>query len=194
MSESTRWTVLAHLLRPQGRKGELLAELHTDFPERFSDRADVSLASPGFDGAPQEARSAHVTAHWLPLGKNEGRIVLAFAGVDSITGAEALAGLDVLIATEDRVPLEEDAAYIDELVGCLVLDGEEPIGTIVSVEFSTTPDGLRRLPDVAPLLTVVTTGGDEILIPYVRAFLISQDTAAREIRMRLPPGLLDLNS
>ena len=42
------WVVLAHLLRPQGRKGEVLAELFTDFPERFEDQRRVFLAAPGF--------------------------------------------------------------------------------------------------------------------------------------------------
>ncbi len=194
MSISVRWTVLAHLLRPQGRKGELLAELLTDFPERFADRTGVFLAGPGFAGTPEKARPALIAAHWLPVGKNAGRVVLSFAGVDSINMAEPLCGLDVLIPSEDRVALEPGSEYIDDLVGCTVFDGEEPIGAIASVEFSTTPDGTRKLPDVAPLLTVVTKGGDEILIPYAQDFLLSQDTTAREIRMQLPAGLIDLNA
>lgn len=193
MNDDFRWTVLAHLLRPQGRRGEILAELLTDFPERFADRTAVFLAAPGFAGSPQDARPVHVTAHWLPVGRNEGRVVLAFAGIDSIEAAEVLSGLDVLIPEEQRVELGADSEYIDDLVGCTVLDGEEPVGTIASVSFSTTPDGTRRLVDVAPLLTVVTMGGDEVLIPYAREFLLEQDVPNRRIRMRLPTGLLDLN-
>ena len=194
MSQDTspRWTTLAHLLRPQGRKGEILAELSTDFPERFADHPRVFLAPPDFSGPETAAREAEVTASWLPTGKNEGRIVLAFAGVDSISAAELLAGLEVIIPSSERLPLEEGADYIDDLVGCTVFDGLSEIGTLESISFSTAPDG-RKLPEVAPLLSVVTRRGDEVLIPYARQFLLSLDTSARRIHMALPPGLVDLN-
>ncbi len=192
LDASSPWTTLAHLLRPQGRKGELLAELLTDFPERFTAHPRVFLAAPGFTGPETSARPAEITSFWLPTGKNEGRIVLAFAGTDSINQAELLAGLEVIIPSSERLPLEEGAEYIDDLVGCTVFDGLVELGTLDSIEFSTASDG-KKLPDVAPLLTVVTTGGDEILIPYVQQFLRSVDVPARRIHMALPEGLVDLN-
>jgi 16S rRNA processing protein RimM len=191
-SEFVDWTVLAHLLRPQGRKGELLAELLTDFPERF-ENARVFLAKPQFDGPRSAAREMGVERHWLPVGRNHGRIVLAFAGIDSIEKAEEIAGLHVLVPTEERVPLEEDAEYISDLIGCMVLDGAAAIGTVTGVEFATTPDGSRRLEAAAPLLTVTGPDGGEMLIPYVQAFLISVDAAAKRIEMKLPEGLLEIN-
>ncbi len=187
------WTVLAHLLRPQGRKGELLAELLTDFPERFEDRPGVFLAKPDFSGPEAQARPIEVLNHWLPVGRNHGRIVLALAGIDSIEKAELLAGLDVIIPVGQRVELEDDAEYISELTGCIVFDGPIEVGTVTGVEFPTTADGNRRLQDAAPLLTVETAAGDEILIPYVQAFLISLRPAEKRIDMQLPPGLIDLN-
>ena len=189
---SAAWTTLAQLLRPQGRKGELLAELLTDFPERFTDHPRVFLAPAEFKGPQTAARTAEVTSFWLPSGKNQGRIVLAFAGIDSITQAESIAGLEVLIPTEERLPLEEGAEYIDDLIGCAIYDGLTQIGTLDSIEFSTGADGKKQL-DVAPLLTVVTSMGDEILIPYVQQFLLSVDIPARRIQMSLPEGLVDLN-
>src|SRR5260370_5807898 len=91
------WIVLVPLLRPQGRKGEVLAELFTDFPERFEDQKRVFLAAPGFAGEEAEARPVEVVAFWLPVGKNEGRVVLQFAGIATISDAESIAGQDVLI-------------------------------------------------------------------------------------------------
>jgi 16S rRNA processing protein RimM len=187
------WIVLAHLLRPQGRKGELLAELLTDFPERFEDRARVFLAPPGFQGQPEEARTAEVVAHWLPVGKNEGRIVLHFAGIDSITEAESLAGKDVLIPAEERLPLKDDSVYISELVGSTVYDSDKLIGIVDDVQFATTADGSRRLEDAAPLLEVTSPNGEEILIPFVKAFLVSVDPEIKRIEMKLPEGLIEIN-
>jgi 16S rRNA processing protein RimM len=194
MTESTPgWIVLAHLLRPQGRKGELLAELLTDFPERFGEKPRVFLAAPGFDGDEAEARSAEVVAFWLPVGKNEGRVVLQFAGVETISDAELIAGRDVLVPRKERLPLDDDSAYISELIGCTVWDGALAIGVVEDVQFAMTPDGGRRLEEAAPLLSVLSPDGDEILIPFAKAFLVQVDTDTKRIEMRLPEGLLDVN-
>jgi len=193
ISPAASWTVLAHLLRPQGRKGELLAELFTDFPDRFAERNRVFLAKTGFTGPESQARPATVTNHWLPVGRNQGRIVLSFAEIDSIERAEALAGLDVLIPAEARVELDDDSDYISDLLGCAVFDQGNTIGIVVGVDSPTSPDGGRRLADAAPLLSVETPAGDEILIPYVQSFLTSRDIAAKRIDMTLPSGLTDLN-
>jgi len=190
---SASWTVLAHLLRPQGRKGEVLAELLTDFPARFDDRDQLYLAPPDFAGAAADARAIQITGHWLPVGRNQGRIVLTLAGVDSIEKAELLAHLEVIVPSSSRVELENDEEYIDDLIDCLVYDGPNPIGTVTGVDFPTTPDGTRRLDSAAPLLTVLTPEGDEVLIPYVQSFLVALSTSDKRIDMNLPAGLLDLN-
>jgi 16S rRNA processing protein RimM len=194
MTQSTSaWIVLAHLLRPQGRKGEVLAELFTDFPERFEDHKRVFLARPGFNGEEEEARTADVIAFWLPVGKNEGRVVLQFAGIDTISDAETIAGLDVLVPREERLPLDDESVYISELIGCTVYDGGKAVGVVDDVQFATTADGARRLEDAAPLLAVISPDGDEVLIPYAKAFLVTVDTDARRIEMTLPAGLIEIN-
>jgi len=194
MTESASpWVVLAHLLRPQGRKGELLAELHTDFPERFGEQKQVFLAPPGFAGEQAQAREAEVASFWLPVGKNEGRIVLHFSGIETISQAEQLAGLDVVIPREQRRALDDEAVYISELVGCTLYDGATAVGLVADVQFPTSPDGNRRLEEAAPLLEVTSFDGDEILIPFVKSFLVSIDTKAKRIDMTLPPGLIEIN-
>ena len=194
MTQSTpAWIVLAHLLRPQGRKGEVLAELFTDFPERFEDQKRVFLAAPGFAGEEAEARPAEVVAFWLPVGKNEGRVVLQFAGIDTISDAESIAGLDVLVPRGERLPLDDESVYISELIGCTVYDGPLAVGVVEDVQFAMTADGGRRLDDAAPLLAVRSPEGDEILIPFAKAFLVGVDTEAKRIDMTLPQGLIEGN-
>jgi 16S rRNA processing protein RimM len=187
------WVVLAHLLRPQGRKGEVLAELFTDFPERFEDQRRVFLAAPGFDGEETEARSAEVVAFWLPVGKNEGRVVLQFAGIDTISDAESIAGQDVVVPREERLRLDDDSVYVSEMIGCTVYDGALPVGVVEEVQFAMTADGGRRLEDAAPLLAVRSPEGDEILIPFAKAFLVAVDTGAKRVEMTLPEGLIEVN-
>jgi 16S rRNA processing protein RimM len=193
-----QWVVLAQLLRPQGRKGEILAELLTDFPERFDTQKRVFLAKPGFSGPESDARLAEVAAFWLPLGKNEGRIVLHLTGIDSINEAEPLSGLEVIVPASERLELDEDSNYISDLIGCTVFDladTSQPVsvGNVTDVHFATTSDGGRRLDDAAPLLAVETPEGEEVLVPFVKAFILALDPKNKRIEMSLPSGLLEVN-
>jgi len=199
MEPTSQWIVLAQILRPQGRRGELLADLFTDFPERFDQHRQVWLAPQGFADQGGDAQSrasaepAEVASHWLPVGRNAGRIVLHFAGVDTIEQAEKLAGKEVLVPLTERLPLDPGAAYISDLVGCTVYDRGAALGVVDSVEFPTTPDGTRRLEEAAPLLVITSSEGDEILVPFANAFLLELDLAAKTIRMALPEGLAEIN-
>ena len=191
---SERWISLAHLLRPQGRKGEVLAELLTDFPEGLVGRDNLYVAPEGFAGAADAARACRIMESWMPKGRNEGRSVLAIEGGGTIEAAEELAGYDLLVEAAHRVSLEDGAAYISDLVGCSVFDGERLVGLVETVEFPTSPDGRRRLEDASPLLVVALPGGGgEAMIPFTKRFLRGIDASAKTIRMDLPPGLLDLS-
>ena len=204
MESTPRWVVLAQILRPQGRKGEVLADLFTDFPERFEEHPRVWLAAAGSaesgtvrsDGTSltdASVHEAHVASYWLPVGRNAGRIVLHLAGVDTIEQAERLAGKEVVVPLADRVPLDADAAYVSDLMGCTVFDRGAPIGVVEGVQFSMSPDGLRRLDEAAPLLAVRSAEGDEILVPFAKAYLLELDLSAKSIRMALPEGLAEVN-
>jgi 16S rRNA processing protein RimM len=198
MSSASQWTLLARILRPQGRKGEVLADLFTDFPERFASSPAVWLASGGFAEAEtaerQAPEAAEVVTHWLPVGRNAGRIVLQFAGIDSISAAEQLSGKEVVVPAEARMPLESGAAYISDLIGCTVYDGGEAVGTVEDVQFATTPDGTRRLEDAAPLLVVQAPNQGEVLIPFANEYIVQLDSAGKAIRMTLPEGLTKVNA
>ena len=106
-AQPENWVWLARIRRPQGRKGEVFAEILTDFPEKFAERRQVLAAArrdrvPG-DRPPLRAR-VELANHWL----HKGGIVLHFAGVDSISAAEELKGLIVAVPQAERAPLAED--------------------------------------------------------------------------------------
>ena len=98
-----------------------------------------------------------------------------------------------LIPRPERLPLEDDSVYISELAGCAVYDGSRLVGTVEDVQFAMTPDGARRIEDAAPLLVVLSDDGEEILIPFAKAFLVTVDTEAKRIEMALPEGLVEVN-
>jgi 16S rRNA processing protein RimM len=178
------WVLLARIVRPQGRHGEVLADLFTDFPERFAERKRLllRLSAGALLDVTQEAT---LESHWL----HKGRVVLKFGGVNSITEAERLRGFDVVIPREERMPLEGDAVYVSDLLGVRVIDvargGAEDAGEITDVE----PEGAGPA-----MLVVRTQSGDERLIPFVRAYLRKMDIEAKRLEMELPVGLLAMQA
>ncbi len=168
------------MLGPQGRRGEVLAELHTDFPQRFEQRRELWGLGP--DG---KRRQFQLEEHWF----HKGGVVLKFAGVDSISDAEQLAGMELQIPLEQRAELEEGAVYISELAGCEVWvagdSGTRLLGKIKDVEFGG---------GAAPLLVVSAAGGEEFLVPYAEEFLQARDLERKRIEIKLPEGLLELQA
>ncbi len=207
---NTGWFPIARLLRPQGRRGELLADPLSDLPDLFAANRDVVLAAANATTPVAGAANLRIEEHWFPTGKNAGRVVLKLSGCDSISAAEALAGQQVLIAADQLPALEAGTFFVGDLVGCTLYNAAAPtsepvgVGTVVDVEFATGPDGRTRIEDAAPLLAVElirpvqTTPGpegpeavDPMLVPFVLAWIEEIDVAARRITMRLPEGLLD---
>ncbi len=176
------WVLLARIVRPQGRRGEVLADIFTDFPEHFTERKRLFLRPPQ---GTETMREARVESHWL----HKGRVVLKFSQVDSIADAETLRGFEVVIPREERMPLEGDAVYVSDLLGVRVIDvsrgGAEDAGEITDVE-----------PEAAgpAMLVVRTPAGDERLIPFVRAYLRKIDLEAKRMEMELPLGLLAMQA
>jgi 16S rRNA processing protein RimM len=209
-ASAPRWVAIARLLRPQGRRGELLADPLTDLPEVFQPGREVTLALAGVASPLPAQPTLRVEEAWSPTGKNAGRIVLKLSGCDSITAAEAFAGRDLLIPAAELPALEPGAFFVAELLGCELYDGRVLAGIIVDVQFPTSPDGRTRLEDAAPLLAIQLphpaqphpaqpsnnlesepkSTPEPVLVPFIRAWLESVDLPARRIVMNLPAGLL----
>jgi 16S rRNA processing protein RimM len=163
------------VVKPQGRIGEVAADLYTDFPERFEQRTRVYLLDPA-----GSRREAQIEQHWF----HKGRVILKLAGVDSISDAERLAGCEIQLPQDERAPLESDAVYVSDLVGCRVSDGGRELGEVADVVFGAGE---------APLL-IVKDGAKEYMIPFAQAYLKQMDTAAKRIEMDLPEGMLELDA
>ena len=183
--DTTQWTWLARIRRPQGRKGEVFADILTDFPEKFADRRRLWLVPENVKpGRPATPREVSLANHWL----HKGGIILHFSGIDSINDAETLAGLIVAIPQTERAPLPEDETYIGDLIGC----------TLVNVAEST-PQAIGEIEDVdrtaGPVALLVVRGASgEILVPFAKSYLRKIDLTARRVEMALPEGLADLNA
>jgi 16S rRNA processing protein RimM len=177
-----QWAWLARIRRPQGRKGEVFADILTDFPEKFADRRSLWLLKEGASAA--APRRAELIADWL----HKGGIVLHFAGIDSISDAETLSGLIVAIPMAERAALAEDEVYIADLVGCTLFD----VAGAAPVEVGEIEDVDRAAGPVA--LLVVRGAAGEVLVPFAKSYLRKLDLANKRVEMALPEGLTELNS
>ncbi len=166
---------LARVLKVQGRRGEVLVEPLSDVPDRF--RAGLKLLALGKNEARRELRVEELWPH-----KN--RLALKFAGVDSISDAEALVGSELQVPRGERAQLEPGWNYVSDLVGCIVFDHDRELGRVEDVQFGAGE---------APLL-IVKAGSREYQIPYAETYLQSVDLGPKEIRMLLPDGMLELDA
>jgi 16S rRNA processing protein RimM len=164
---------VARIARPQGHRGEVIADLLTDFPERFARLGRVYVKSA--DGRLLLLDLENSRLH-------KGRVALKFAGCDSISGAEELRDARVLVSRDQLVELPEDTYYDFDLIGCeAVATGGQHLGHVEEVQNY----------GAAPLL-VVRGGARELLIPFVLSICVEIDTGRKRIVVDPPEGLLDL--
>jgi 16S rRNA processing protein RimM len=209
------WVWLAQIRHTQGRKGEVYADILTDFPEKFAERKRLwllaeqsasKLDSEGGGGFNPRIKPTEPMRALAPEGPakpsavatprevdlvahwlHKGGIVLHFAGVDSITAAETLNGLIVTIPRAERAALDEDEVYIGDLIGCTLVDVAE-----------TAPVAIGEIENVdrtaGPVALLVVRGAaGEVLVPFAKSYLRSINLQARRVEMALPDGLTDLN-
>lgn len=195
---------LARILRARGRRGEVAAEILTDFPERLTKLREAYL----WDGT-RELGRVGVRSCWLARSRG-GQAIFHFEGVDSIAEAEKLVGLTVQVPLADRMPLPAGRYYVTDLIGCEVWErgtsgayparpersrgepaecispGSSRLGIVRDVQFTgqDTPG--------TPLLVVDTPQG-ELLIPLAEEICTRIDTSARRIEVLLPGGLRELS-
>lgn len=166
--------IVARAVRARGLKGEIVADVLTDFPERFNDISRLIGIGPTGDRKRLELEN-----HWF----QKERVVLKFAGCDNIETAETLIGYELGVPETERVKLTKDEFYDWELEGCAVeMDQGRAIGKVREV---------MRTGGVE-LLVVEDGAGREHLIPMAQSIVVSVDIARRKIVIDPPEGLLEL--
>jgi 16S rRNA processing protein RimM len=173
-STGREFVAIARITRTRGLRGEVRADLLTDFPERFSHLREVGLQLPG-----GERLTLQLEEHWF----HQGRLILKFIGYDTIEQAQSLVGGILQISEEELVELENDEFFHFQLVGCDVFTMKGArVGRVTKVmETAGTP-----------LLVVDDAQGSERLIPFAESICPEVDIEAKQIRIDPPDGLLDL--
>ena len=165
---------VARVRRARGVKGEVAADIWTDFPERFERLEELIAVFPG-----GERRRLALEGHWL----HGDRVVLKFRGFDSPEEAAALAGCELAVPEGEAVELEEGAYYDWQLEGCRVETvGGRQLGAVGEV---------LHTGGEAPVLVILDRSGRENLVPLAESICVEIDTGRKLIRVDAPEGLLE---
>jgi len=165
---------VARIVKVRGLRGEVAADVLTDFPERFADLNEVVGIAPD-----QRTRSLQIEEYWF----HGNRVVLKFTGYDSIDAAKELVGYEVAVPSGQRVKLPPNQFYEWELAGARVETvASEPVGVVREV---------MRTGGVE-ILVIVNDAGREVLVPMAGDICVEVDVDKQLIRIDPPAGLLEL--
>lgn len=162
---------IARIAKPRGLRGEMIAEILTDFPERFEKVSRITAVLS--DGSTEKLRLSN---HWFQAG----RVVLKFEAIDRIEDAEKFRNADICVYESEAVDLESDEYFDWQLEGCRVETVEgETIGIVTSVMRTGATEIL------------VVAGEKEFLIPFAEAICTEVDIENKRIVIDPPDGLLE---
>ena len=170
--EPNDWVVLGTIDRSRGLRGEVVVTPLAGDAESFLGRS-VSLRRREV----AVSKQAKIEKAW----QQGARVVLKFAGIDTIEAAETLRGMELCVKPEDRLPLGEGEYYLSDLVGCQLFDDGVPVGPVI---------GWEEAP--GSILLTIQHGSRQALVPFVGAICTKVDLPNRRIEASLPQGLLDL--
>jgi 16S rRNA processing protein RimM len=222
MTTPEDWVWLARIRHTQGRKGEVYADILTDFPEKFAERKRLwLLAAPLTEKSVQDGMKCQGTT----LRQAQGRLSVvpqtsknksqasAPAGNASPREVELIAhwphkggivlhfaGVDSISAAETlkgltvAIPRSARAALAEDEVYTGDL-----IGCALIDVAGTEPVTVGEIESVdrtagAVALLVVQGATGEILIPFAKSFLKKIDLKTKRVEMALPEGLVELNA
>ena len=163
---------VARVVRTRGLKGEVVADILTDFPERFELLETVTAVRES-----GERLELKIEKFWF----QNGRVILKFKGYDTVEGGETLRNVEICVPESEAVELDEGEYFDWELAGCKVetISGE----AIGEVRELMRTGGTELL--------VVAGETKEYLIPFANAICVEVDIENKLIRVDLPEGLLE---
>ena len=156
------------LRRPHGVQGEIVMDLHTDFPERMKSGRKLFV---GEEYKPMTL--TNVRPHQLGL-------LVKFKGVETPEDAGMYRNQWVYIKAKDAPPLPDGKIYQYELIGFKVVDeNDNPLGELVEILETGAND----------VYVVKDDSDKEILLPNIPSVILDLDTGARLMRVHLLDGL-----
>jgi 16S rRNA processing protein RimM len=162
------YLTVGFLRRPHGLHGEIIMDLHTDFPERM-----------------KRGRKLFVGDEYQPITLTNVRphqsgLLVKFDGIETPEDAGQLRNQWVYIKAKDAQPLREGQIYQHELFGFRVVDeNDNQLGELVEIIETGAND----------VYVVRDDSGKEILLPAIPSVILDLDLTRRLMRVHLLEGL-----
>ena len=156
------------LRRPHGLQGEIIMDVHTDFPERM-----------------KTGRKLYVGDEYKPMTlagvrPHQSGLLVQFKGIETSEDAGLYRNQWVFIKAEDAPPLPEGQIYQYELIGFKVIDeADNLLGELVEILETGAND----------VYIVRDDSGRELLLPAIPSVILDLRPADRYIRVHVLEGL-----
>lgn len=161
--------VVGKLRRAHGIHGEILMELHTDFPERLT------------PGVVVYAGDGHRSLHFRSVRPHGAGLLVSFEEIQTSEEAGELRNQLVYVSAEDRPALDEGEFYHHELIGMCVFDEAcTELGRVVEILETGAND----------VLVLKNEVDKSVLLPWIDQVILGVDIQAGIINVRTIPGLL----
>jgi 16S rRNA processing protein RimM len=162
------YLVVGFLRRPHGVRGEIIMDLHTDFPERLRNGRKLFVG---------EVHHPMTLARTRPHAKG---MLVKFKGIETPEEVGELHNQWVYVKAADVPALPESQIYQHELFGFKVLDeNDHPLGELVEIIKTGAND----------VYVVKDESGKEILLPAIPSVILNVDPDRRLMRVHLLEGL-----
>jgi 16S rRNA processing protein RimM len=162
------YLTVGFLRRPHGVQGEIIMDLHTDFPERMKRGRKLFV---GEDHQPMTLTSVR---------PHQNGLLVKFKGIETPDDAGKLRNTWVYIQAKDAPPLPEGQLYQHELFGFKIVDEDgNPLGVLVEI----IEAGANNV------YVVRDDSGKEILLPAIPSVILELDTGRRLMKVHLLEGL-----
>jgi len=162
------YLVVGFLRRPHGVQGEMLMDLHTDFPERLRKGRKLLVG---------EDHKAITLASTRPHAKG---MLVRFNGIETPEEAARFRNQWVYVNASEVPELPEGQIYQHELFGFSVVDeNDQLLGELVEI-IETGANNVYVVRD---------RSGKEVLLPAIPSVVLDLDPARRSMRVHLLEGL-----
>jgi 16S rRNA processing protein RimM len=162
------YLMVGFLRRPHGLRGEIVMDLHTDFPERLK-RGRKLLVSEAYTPLTIESVRNHQQS-----------VLIKFQGIDTPEQAGEYRNQWVYVKASEVPPLPEGKIYQHELFGFQVVDENgNSLGEVVEI-LETGANNVYVVKDES---------GREILLPAIPSVILELNTERRIMRVHLLEGL-----
>ncbi len=157
------------LRRPHGLHGEIIMDLHTDFPERMKSGRKLFVGD------------EHKPVTLASVRPHQSGLLVKFKNVETPEDAGMFRNQWVFIKAKDAPSLPAGTIYQHELIGFKVVDeNDNPLGELVEILETGAND----------VYVVRDDSGREILLPAIPSVILDVETALRLVRVHLLDGLV----